>query len=111
MPLRQGESLEERLRRVGKLPVPQALHIGREIAEGLAAAHELGLIHRDIKPANIFLESAGDRVKIVDFGLARSANDDARLTHSGTIMVTPAYIAPQQPPGEEGEAPSSVLHM
>src|SRR5262249_1401385 len=66
----QGETLEDRLSREGgRLPLPEVLRIGREIAEGLAAAHERGLIHRDIKPANVWLEEGRDRVKIVDFGL------------------------------------------
>ena len=57
MPFLQGEPLDERLKREGRLPVAEVLRIGREIAEGLAAAHERGLIHRDIKPANVWLDS------------------------------------------------------
>src|SRR5262249_27714608 len=64
MKLLVGEWLEDRLNREGKLPPEQVVRIGMEVAEGLAAAHEKGLIHRDIKPANIFLEEARDRVKI-----------------------------------------------
>ena len=72
MRLLQGETLEERLDRLkGRLPIPEVLRIGREIAEGLDAAHSRGLVHRDIKPANIWLETGRDKVKIVDFGLAR----------------------------------------
>src|SRR5262249_53173922 len=80
----QGETLEDRLRRHGKLPVAEAVRIARETALGLAAAHARGLIHRDIKPGNIWLEergpwvklpacptAPGPRVKILDFGLAR----------------------------------------
>jgi regulation of enolase protein 1 (concanavalin A-like superfamily) len=76
------------------------LRIGREIAEGLAAAHKHGLIHRDIKPANIWLEAPSGRVKILDFGQARSVRDDVQITHSGTIMGTPAYMSPEQAAGE-----------
>lgn len=111
MPLLRGESLDDRLRRVGKLTVAEALRIGREIAEGLAAAHEHGLVHRDIKPANVFLEAGSDRVKIVDFGLARGANDDARLTQTGTIMGTPAYMAPEQARGEGVDARSDLFSL
>ena len=72
----EGEPLDDRLKREGKLPLAEVLRIGREIAEGLAAAHERGLIHRDIKPANIWLEGpptgGAARVKILDFGLARA---------------------------------------
>ena len=76
MKLLVGESLEARLEREGKLPPDEVVRIGQEIAEGLAAAHERGLIHRDIKPANIWLEEGRDRVKIVDFGLALALDDD-----------------------------------
>jgi serine/threonine protein kinase len=99
MPLLQGESLEDRLQRDEPLPLPEILRIGREAATGLAAAHERGLIHRDIKPANIWLEASG-RVKILDFGLARVTGDDQRLTKTGTVVGTPAYMAPEQARGE-----------
>src|SRR5262245_34629010 len=68
----EGEPLEARLRREGKLPVAEVIRIGKEIARGLAAAHKRDLMHRDIKPANIWLEADSGRVKIVDFGLARA---------------------------------------
>jgi serine/threonine protein kinase len=94
-----GETLQQRLDRIGPLDVPDVLRIGRQIASGLAAAHALGLIHRDIKPANILLEQGGDRAKISDFGLARTA-DDASLSQSGIIAGTPMYMAPEQAEGE-----------
>ncbi len=97
MKLLQGETLEERLQRAGgRLPVVEALRIGREIAEGLTAAHARGLIHRDIKPANIWLETERDRVKIVDFGLARGGGADAHFTQAGAVIGTPSYMAPEQ---------------
>jgi tRNA A-37 threonylcarbamoyl transferase component Bud32 len=83
MPLLQGETLEARLKREGRLPVAEVLRIGREVAEGLAAAHERGLIHRDVKPANLWLERSRGRVKVLDFGLARSCDGDAHLTQTG----------------------------
>jgi serine/threonine protein kinase len=73
----RGEPLDARLQRQPVLPVSEVLRIGREIAEGLQAAHERGLIHRDIKPANVWLEEGRDRVKIVDFGLARSVREES----------------------------------
>ena len=96
MKLLQGESLEERLNRMGRLPVEEVVRVGQEIADGLAAAHERGLIHRDIKPANVWLEEGRDRVKIVDFGLARAANEDVRLTQENYMVGTPMYMSPEQ---------------
>jgi serine/threonine protein kinase len=100
MPLLQGESPEDRLRREGQLPVAEVLRIGRETALGLAAAHERGVIHRDVKPANLWLEAPAGRVKILDFGLARLAEGDADLTGSGVLVGTPSYLAPEQAEGE-----------
>jgi hypothetical protein len=99
MQLVVGESLEDRLCRIGRLDVTQAVDIARQTAAGLAAAHAQGLIHRDIKPANLLLEAGQDRVKITDFGLARTAND-AGLTQPGMVAGTPEYMAPEQARGE-----------
>ncbi len=99
MPFVPGESLQQRLDRVGPLDVPDVLRIGQQIADGLAAAHAQGIVHRDIKPANILLERNVDRVVITDFGLARAV-DDASLTQSGTIAGTPQFMSPEQARGE-----------
>ena len=101
MPLLTGETLKERLRRNGKMSPDESIRITREIAQGLAAAHQRGLLHRDIKPDNIWLETPDDRVKILDFGLVRSVEDRSSLTHSGTILGTPEYMAPEQACGED----------
>jgi formylglycine-generating enzyme required for sulfatase activity/WD40 repeat protein/tRNA A-37 threonylcarbamoyl transferase component Bud32 len=98
MPFLKGEPLDARLRH-SRLDQLEIMTIGRQVAEGLAAAHEQGLIHRDIKPGNIWLEAADDssiRVKILDFGLARLSGEEGNLTQSGAIVGTPAYMAPEQ---------------
>jgi serine/threonine protein kinase len=99
MQLLQGKSLDAYLMGGKKLSAGQVCRIGREAALGLAAAHAKGLIHRDIKPANLWLEAPKGRVKILDFGLARPA-DDAHLTGTGMALGTPAYMAPEQARGQ-----------
>ena len=90
-----GQSLQEKLDRAGVLRLTEVLRIGRQVAEGLAAAHEQGLIHRDIKPANILLENGVERVKITDFGLALAV-DDVAITGTGEVSGTPQYMSPEQ---------------
>ncbi|MGH7211123.1 MAG: serine/threonine-protein kinase, partial [Acetobacteraceae bacterium] len=95
-----GETLQQRLDRVGPMDAAEVVRIGRQIAEGLAAAHAQGLIHRDIKPGNILIEAGpSPHVKITDFGVARAA-DDASLTQSGTIAGTPMFMSPEQAHGD-----------
>src|SRR5262249_6374694 len=95
-----GETLQQRLDRIGPVEPVEVVRIGRQIAEGLAAAHANDLIHRDIKPGNILLEGGQQKGKINDFGLARAA-DHASISQSGIIAGTPMYMAPEQAKGEK----------
>jgi serine/threonine protein kinase len=110
MELLEGETLRDRLAK-GTLPIRKTVEIAIQIARGLSAAHEKGLVHRDLKPANIFLVADG-QVKILDFGLARQAaladitetrTADA-MTDPGTVMGTIGYMAPEQVRGENVDA-------
>jgi ABC-type branched-subunit amino acid transport system substrate-binding protein len=111
MELLHGEPLDRRLAREPMLSTYEIIRIGRQIAEGLAAAHERGLIHRDIKPANIWLEADTGRVKILDFGLARAAMDSAHLTRTGMIMGTPAYMSPEQADGRAVDGRADLFSL
>ena len=107
----RGESLQTRLNRVGRLSDAETLRIAGEIAAGLHAAHARGLIHRDIKPDNIWLQEGSDRVRILDFGLARSNTDDSGLTQSGTVLGTPKYMAPEQARGHEVDSRCDLFSL
>jgi serine/threonine protein kinase len=95
----EGTALEDRLLKSAPLPTEEVAKLGVQIARGLAAAHQKGLVHRDIKPANILLEKETDRVAIGDFGLARAV-DDASISQQGEICGTPHYMAPEQVAGQ-----------
>lgn len=99
MPYVEGESLRERLKRDGHLPLDEALRIAREVVDALDYAHAHGVIHRDIKPENILLE--GCHAVVADFGIARAISQagDERLTASGHTVGTPTYMSPEQAAG------------
>jgi len=110
MPYLRGESLQKRLNQNGPLTVDEIVRIAQQIAAGLSAAHDQGLVHRDIKPANILLEDGVDRVTITDFGLARAV-DDASMTRSGVIAGTPQYMSPEQARGDAVDARSDLFSL
>jgi len=107
----EGETLDHWQEERRPISLSEAVRWAKEISLGLAAAHDRGLIHRDIKPANIWLESPGQRVKILDFGLARTACDELHLTQTGIIVGTPAYMSPEQAKGEPLDARSDLFSL
>src|SRR5512139_2087579 len=102
-----GEDLASLLKRIGHLTNEKALDIARQLAAGLAAAHERGVLHRDLKPANIMLDGHG-RVRITDFGLAIAQGDETQATE---IAGTPAYMAPEQLSGKGATVRSDMYSL
>jgi eukaryotic-like serine/threonine-protein kinase len=97
MPYVEGESLRNRLMREGALPIPEAVELLREIADGLTYAHERGVVHRDIKPDNVLL--SGRHALLADLGIAKAVSDTttrSQLTTVGVVVGTPEYMAPEQ---------------
>jgi serine/threonine-protein kinase len=112
MPFVEGESLRDRLRRERQLPVEDAVRITREAAQALEYAHGHGVIHRDIKPENLLLTPDGNTL-VADFGIARGlAGDDMRLTNTGIVVGTPAYMSPEQAAGDpQADARSDIYSL
>jgi serine/threonine protein kinase len=120
MELLEGFPLEKLIQQKVRLTVSQIIRLGREIARGLAAAHEKGLVHRDIKPANIWLEIVSDdpgsdkklyRVKILDFGMARLQEQTQGLTRHGIVVGTPLYMSPEQASGSKIDGRSDLFSL
>jgi len=104
-----GIDLSERLV-AGRLSIEETIALGQRVAEGLAAAHELGLVHRDIKPSNLFLPGADPRrVKLLDFGIVRDVRAQLHSTVTGLPIGTPGYMAPEQARGSADQDPRADL--
>jgi eukaryotic-like serine/threonine-protein kinase len=95
----EGENLKELVTRTGRMSPRRALELVIPVADGLAFAHEHGLVHRDVKPQNVLLSSEGE-VKVTDFGIARSLDVEHGVTQTGTVLGTSEYLAPEQASGD-----------
>jgi serine/threonine protein kinase len=104
-----GETLKQRIERVGPLPVDEATAYAIEIGRGLAAAHSRRLVHRDVKPQNVLIDSEG-RAKVTDFGIARSLEADG-LTQTGRVLGTTDYVSPEQAMGRGVDARTDIYSL
>src|SRR3954464_15723658 len=90
----EGETLKDRIRRQGRLPVSEAVAYAVEIGRALGAAHERGIVHRDVKPQNVLVDEEGS-AKVTDFGIARTLDQEG-LTADGRVLGTTDYVSPEQ---------------
>ena len=105
----EGETLKDRIRRLGRLPVDESLAYAIEIARALGCAHAHDIVHRDVKPQNVLLDPEGS-AKVTDFGIARSLRDDG-LTADGRVLGTTDYVSPEQALGHDVDGQSDIYSL
>jgi serine/threonine-protein kinase len=105
----EGETLKDRIRRLGRLPVDEAIAYAIEISRALGAAHARNIVHRDVKPQNVLVDEEGS-AKVTDFGIARSL-DDTGLTADGRVLGTTDYVSPEQALGEDVNGQSDIYSL
>jgi eukaryotic-like serine/threonine-protein kinase len=104
-----GETLKQRIDRVGRLPLDEAAAYAIEVGRGLGAAHQRRLVHRDVKPQNVLIDAEG-RAKVTDFGIARELEQDG-LTKTGRVLGTTDYVSPEQAMGHAVDARSDIYSL
>jgi eukaryotic-like serine/threonine-protein kinase len=105
----EGETLKERIRRMGRLPIDEAIAYAIEIARALGAAHSRAIVHRDIKPQNVLVDEEGS-AKVTDFGIARSLEEEG-LTADGRVLGTTDYVSPEQALGHDVDGQSDIYSL
>src|SRR6201997_1715605 len=105
----EGETLKERIRRNGRLPLPEAVAYAIEIARALGTAHARHIVHRDVKPQNVLIDDEGS-AKVTDFGIARTL-DEAGLTADGRVLGTTDYVSPEQALGHPVTGQSDLYSL
>jgi serine/threonine protein kinase len=106
----EGETLKDLVERTGPLPAHRAVELTLQVADGLAYAHQNGLVHRDVKPQNVLLTRAGV-AKVTDFGIARSLDVEHGVTQTGTVLGTSNYLSPEQASGQQVTAATDVYSL
>src|SRR6201997_917712 len=105
----EGETLKERIRRNGRLPLPEAVAYAIEIARALGTAHARHIVHRDVKPQNVLIDQEGS-AKVTDFGIARTLEEDG-LTADGRVLGTTDYVSPEQALGQDVTGQSDLYSL
>src|ERR687894_2922516 len=105
----EGETLKQRIRRLGRLPIGEAVAYAIEIARALGAAHDRGIVHRDVKPQNVLVDEEGS-AKVTDFGIARTL-DQEQLTADGRVLGTTDYVSPEQALGHPVTGQSDLYSL